>query len=168
MSYQDISDNADYLLELSAPKNPKSYERNQIYVIQQSIPDMPEKDYKKIIVKSILPNELVIIPVLAKGSTYAKRGNVPRNIKLNTIQYAYKLVDSGYLEFSKIADKMQNDGPLKIKSTTSSYQKVLQTKELPDQIKSFLKPPNINEIPKLETNEEEDEEEEYRNYMLNR
>jgi predicted NAD-dependent protein-ADP-ribosyltransferase YbiA (DUF1768 family) len=153
LTYKDIVDNSDYLMELPYPTDSKSYEVNQIYIIQQSMTNMPDSDYKKIIVKSILPNELSIIPVLSKGKKYSKYGNVPKKIQLKSIQYAYKVMDSGYVEFSKLSEKMQDDESFKIKSSTPAYQKVLQTKELPDHIKSFFQPPTVVPTNSLPTKE---------------
>lgn len=137
LTYQDITDNSNYLIEVTEPKKTNSYEINQIYVIQQYTGG--DQNYNKYIVKSKLENEIVVIPVLSKGSKYAKFGNVQRKIKVNNIQYAYKVLDVGYVNFSKITTEMQDEN-LNLKSTTPAYQQVLQSKELPDKIKSFFNP----------------------------
>lgn len=150
LTYQDITDNADYLMEITEPKNTNLYEINQIYVIQlynraNNEVKCDDLRYNKFIVKSKLEDQLVVIPVLAKGAKYSKIAkSKPLALNVKYIRYAYKVLDAGYVNFSKIVGEIQ-DETSNWKSNTPAYQKVLQTKELPDKIKSFYNPSDDKE-----------------------
>jgi hypothetical protein len=132
MNYQDITDNAEYLKELSNPKDFKSYNVGFIYVIQY---ENTSQFYQKVIVKSVLPDELIVIPVLSKGAVYAKTGRTPYSVLLKNINYAYRVRYLGSLAFLNLSENIQNSEK---SSKTPAYQKTLQDKNITDYIKSYL------------------------------
>lgn len=134
LSYQDITDNSSFLQEIPNPTDINSYEINNTYVIQLKIPGSSDANYYKFLLKSKSPPILSFFPIITKGLKYGIAR--PKNINVNNIQYAYKVLNKGYISFNELASEMQDTS--NIKSLKEPYQKILQDKYMTNKIKGYF------------------------------
>ena len=138
VTYKDITDNFTYLEELPNPNLSLSYKINNIYVIKSVTHGKDRGYYYKFIIENITTDNLTVIPVLAKGATYAKGSNHPYDMPLDDIQYAYRLLDKGTVSFAEVSDDMQLPYST-LRSTILPVDKVIGYKPLTDSILSYAR-----------------------------
>lgn len=96
LTYQDITDNSEFIREIQNPQDVNSYEIGKVYIIKKKDTSIKYKSnyvFKQYRVKDIINNmgennHLMIFPVIPKGKTYA-RGMRPYKLFVNDAEYAY-------------------------------------------------------------------------------